>query len=216
MTPKTSNKRLEKLIKFADSRAGQLFRDPNKKLEIDESNREVVEDLLDYFIDKSGKLDPTKGVFIFGRVGRGKTLIMRLFSRLHAFRMLPKETAFPVIPMLRVCDQIVSRKNIEEVYYERMEGLLRRSICFDDVGSEGDDNRQVNHFGNKITPFAQLIERMAHEYNRPGGPLWHITSNYDPRVEENNFFERVYGVRTASRVLEMFNIIELGGVDKRR
>lgn len=155
--------------------------------------------------------DLRKGLLIAGRIGCGKTSLMRLFQRnqRQVYMILgAKEIAFnwrqagenAGAYLERLSNAHMLPVNDVQNFYHRFAGL-----CIDDVGTED----VQNSFGNRASVIADLIE--ARYYNRCIGPLLHLTTNLTMKdVKE------FYGDRVASRLRETMNIIEYKGEDRRK
>ena len=164
---------------------------------INHTNQEIYETLCRYFSDdKDSKLDPRKGLLIYGRVGCGKTFLMEAMQR------NPK-CSFVV----RGCPEIsfeYAKHGIERIdfysnpwkTYRNEFGQTTTGICFDDLGTEN----ERRHYGDKLDVIADIL---ASRYRKK--ELWSqtfITTNLnaDQILKE-------YGPRLASRFSEMFNLL---------
>lgn len=156
--------------------------------------------------------DLRKGILLAGRIGCGKTSLMRLFQR-NQRQVYMIQSAKEIARKWRQAD---AEKNIEgymesltspyllplddsQNFYHRHAGL-----CIDDVGTEDIQNS----YGNRASVIADVIE--GRYYNRCMGPLFHMTTNLTmPDVKE------YYGSRVGSRLREMMNVIQYKGEDRR-
>ena len=77
---------------------------------------------------------------------------------------------------------------------------------FANVQFKSDFYNEINDFGNKIQPIADLIS-----FRYDNGALTHATCNY--KIDTLTEF---YGLTTTDRFKEMFNIIELKGESFRK
>jgi len=78
----------------------------------------------------------------------------------------------------------------------------RRIYCYDDLGEEP---LSVSHYGTRANVMQHILEE---RYNRQCLTL--ATTNHN--VQE---LGEMYGERVESRLQEMFNLITLGGGDRR-
>ena len=202
-------------VELARFVVGRMPADYGHPFTVDDSNRAVVNALCDYFtgnprFESSGPdRSLSKGICLLGSVGTGKTTLMRAFSR-------NKRQCFNVIPCRRVAamfaadghDVIEAFSQLHHeafgdprVFYQRQIGY-----CFDDLGTE----EEKKHYGNGVNVMADLILAC---YDRPEVPFHcrHITTYLTADEVESN-----YGARVRSRLREMFNMIQLGGEDRRK
>lgn len=149
-----------------------------------------------------------KGLMLFGSVGCGKTTIMRMFS-------YNQKASF----VIKSCRKIAGdyAEHGEEIlgqyagrYYPTMiENPFKTEnwgICFDDLGTE--DVR--SHYKNQMNVMERiLLDRYDRIREIPHRT--HVTTNLD-----GNQISEFYGKRVASRMREMFNIIEVDGGDLRK
>jgi len=173
----------------------------DRDFEVDKENVKVIENLVKYFNeDSTGKYDLRKGIWIMGNFGSGKTLIMQAFSKMK--KQFPKANYH-----IKGC--IEMNNQFSQFGYEGLSRFSKcfhntkqEAICFDDLGEE---EPTIQHYGNAICVMAFLL---SERYRRwlSLGILTHVTTN-----KSFQELEEVYGARIASRVVEMFNIILLGG-----
>ncbi len=222
---------------FTDFVAFLKSRMASTGFEVDDSNRNVINALCYYFngrlVNKGTPdnpenirigdpkfeeyqlntlgipMDLSKGIFIFGSVGVGKTRIMELFSinKLQCYQVMScrkvvseyiKNGAEVILPLSNRSYPFV--KAIDNFWQDSM------GVCFDDLGTESES---ANNYGNKLNVFEQIIlDRYDNHvpYNQT-----HFTSNLTPAMIKDR-----YGDRVNSRMREMFNLIELNGKDRRR
>lgn len=150
-----------------------------------------------------------KGLCLQGNVGRGKSLLMRLFSR-------NKRRCYNVVGCKEVAAEYAKKGGIEliEKYFSLIpDGSDPRTfyqkglgMCFDDLGTEV----VKKNFGNELNVMEEIIlSRYDKKFEFPFD-CTHITTNLS--AEE---IEQMYGTRVKSRFREMFNQVELGGEDRR-
>jgi hypothetical protein len=145
--------------------------------------------MLKYFLNhQDGKLDPYKGLVLFGKTGTGKTRLMESFfwfTHATGFRK------FRMASTSKVILKIQAEKDLGGID-QYMEGAW----CFDDYLLEG----EVNVFGNKVDVFNQILDvRYSDQL------MTHLTMN----VTSIDQLQEQIPHRLFSRFLEMFNFIEV-------
>lgn len=204
----------DQMSSFAIYRAGTLF---GKAFTLDHDNRIVFDLLCLYFAEdqnfirlatEAGINNPslTKGILLAGNFGTGKTWMLSLFSRnqRQCYGVLNAKSICEVFHADGAIDQFIQPTknpiNDKAAFFQPVSGL-----CIDDIGTE----EVKNHFGNKKNVIGDLIElRYSSGFT---GPLLHGTTNLT-----GTQLKEFYGGRVTSRMREIFNIIELGGQDRRQ
>jgi hypothetical protein len=191
---------------FLEKRGREIY---GNKFAIAPSDYDIVHKLLIYFLGlhkeaRKLSLDLTKGIFLTGPVGCGKTALMTLMkyvaSPARQFLMKPcRDISFEFFS-----DGYEAIHRYTTVSYTN-DGL--KAHCFDDLGSES----ALHHYGNDCCVMAEIL---LTRYDRfiTTGMITHITTNY--AADE---LEKIYGNRVRSRMREMFNLISFknGTADKR-
>jgi len=222
---------------------GQLFINLDrigspKDFIVDKQNRMAIEMLVLYF-RKSPKFEAMgegyslqKGIMLMGEVGRGKTLLLRLFTEIPLY--FKQQIEYKTLDDLRKAGwpddvkfksafrftQFVSCKQIEMEYarkgFEALERYTTPAVtsekmeasiyCFDDLGAE---NCEAVYFGNKVNLMSDIMMSRYELFLR--GIITHCTTNLSPQDLQDR-----YGERIRSRFREMFNVIKIGGNDRRK
>lgn len=213
---------INQLAGFLENRAGKIFGideegEPNFK--IDQNNAIVYNVLLRYFCEdptfyefaiKAKIKNPSlkKGIMLAGDFGVGKTDLMALFAK--NYRMV-----YDVVNAKKISGDferegdealkqyLVNKKNpVNDAssFYQPESGL-----CIDDLGTE---DVKV-HFGNRKSVLADILE-VRYSKSKVGQCLHATTNLTADQIKE------YYGGRIASRMKEIFNIIELPGKDRRK
>ena len=167
---------------------------------VDEYNRAIIYQMWLYIIGSMEcKWNIHKGIYIGGKVGCGKTLLMQSFCEILHF--ISGRTV-EMIPATLLYQRIIE---------QGIDSLSKRPLFIDELGRE---QLEMNAFGNKMRPIADL---MALRYNN--GARTFFTSNF--KIEtlskgRNDKGELVgYGKYIGERIQEMTNIIELPGESRR-
>lgn len=181
---------------------------------IDNDNREMYSALVMWFMyDARGKavnpitnavvpMNLQRGIFLSGNVGTGKSVAMKVLSRLY-FKNPYKRDGL----MLRweearadeICESVARTGDLSEWKNAPL-------LCVQDLGSEP---TEVMYMGNRLEPLKSIIESRG---DRPE-LVTMFTSNLPLGGSE---IVKKYGNRAASRLVEMCNYIVLLGKDRRR
>jgi len=137
--------------------------------------------------------DRLKGLLIRGPTGTGKT---------HLVRCAEDNGLNPILTlsMLEITDKVEE----DGSYKIDMDG--KKIIYLDDVGTE---EAEVKHFGTIKLWFKNFIEKSYLKSKCYNHII--ITTNLNFKGLEDH-----YGVRVASRMREMFNVVDLTGEDRRK
>lgn len=169
-----------------------------------------MDELLRYFTGNPVKhLNPYKGICLLGPVGRGKTALLKAFTKMClSIEQELSKRHMPFTP--RHFEFVETRAIAAEVANEKTTKVLKRwytgDLCIDDLGAE----EGLKIYGNKVDVVVDLIMERYRRYSNTG-QLTHATTN----IPSEKWGER-YGARIESRLHEMFNIVRLEGVDKRK
>lgn len=192
----------------------------SKPFTIDEHNKEAFHLLCLFFTNNpefenygndGKKYDLNKGIWLQSDVrGSGKTKLLQAFrinkrmcfGYVHTAQLgnLFVRSGFPGIdPYMSTTAQPPTGIN----FYQQEAGFM-----YDEMFSEG----TFNGWGTQLFPSQYIITSLYDFSNNKKGQLWkfHITSNFD-----GNDIENVAGKNIRSRIPDMFNLIKLGGVNRR-
>lgn len=155
-----------------------------------------------------------KSICLIGKVGTGKTNIMRLLQKYLIY--LGSAYRYRSFSVPDFCDR-----------YRDDPGVMRiicdpdtpHNLFVDELGLLDDNNvpykEIVNDFGNKNYIGRDIILK-RYPLFKARGLMLHITSNlvFDPKHPQS--FKSVYGERCFSRMCEMVNFIQYKGTDRRQ
>ena len=182
--------------------------EPNFK--VTENNKQILKSMLQYFIGDenfNGSLD--KGLLSIGGVGTGKSLLFKIFKE-YTMNVL-NTNSYKMFTSI----EIINNVNVEGTGYLKMfsdctdESNISRPItCYiDDIASK---NEKVKHYGTDVNVIEELLSLRYNVYSKHR-KLTHATTNiYAKEMKE------IYDARIVDRLIEMFNILELGGESFRK
>ena len=182
----------ERMIQLQVKNSRESFKNllVSRNYTIDQFNQSVVDLACCFFSGTEYPgLDLSKGLWLRGGAGVGKTHTIRILSQ-NDYK------PFTIKSMIDIAAQVQ-----REGFYD----INARFIALDDVGSE---QATVKHYGTDINWFKDFIE-LWYAANRPFNQLIITTNCSFDEIESK------YGFRVRSRVKDMFNIIDVPGADRR-
>lgn len=201
-----------KFWRFAFLRA---LRQASPEYVIDERCRGIISAVYDWVWTKTGRgmgntlLDPNKGLFLFGPIGTGKSTILKAL-RIYEGWMNRYAFAFS---NNRLGYHFTSAAEISLRYAESgIDGIakytvreLMTDLAIDELGREPTDAKHYGTNLNVVQTVLQLRYECRHQF------YTHVTTNLTP-----DSISSKYGVYIADRIKEMFNLIPMEGVSRRR
>ena len=177
---------------------------------IDKNNEAAIINLIHYFNGTS--LNTSKGLFVRGEIGTGKTLLMKIF-KWYANIFMP-DYCFRMISSRQIAEMfaIEGHKAMNDFTYNTQmhssggKQSNPAKICIDDIGTE---QTKVKHFGTDANIINELL-MTRYDIFTSTGTVTHMTTNL--KLSE---LKEIYGDRVISRLVEMCNDIVIGGGDRR-
>jgi len=172
--------------------------------QIDDANKNIINLLCIYF-SKDDELmmrnfpqySTRKGLLIAGNCGTGKTMLLNLFK--HVVKNLSSQA-------FRMTSTNAVVREYDESGSQALKTYLKHRWMFDDFGSEN----MGKHYGKDEEVFKTIIEERYNLFLNTGEPTYLTTNLTISQIKKR------YGDRVASRINEMFNVILMGGHDRRK
>lgn len=196
-------------VAFANNYLNKIPRKNKKEYKVTDWNIGVIRDLVLYFTDHpESKLDPSKGIYIMGTVGTGKSTLLEIID---AWPLNKKKFLWARCKALQRDYTLSGFKNVDKYgidAYRRKNNVKCReygyaiTYCFDDFGEE----RISKSYGTEALIMEDIIQDRYVEFESTG-MITHITTN----IQDADIIEKIYGIRVRDRIRAMFNIVKLNG-----
>ena len=170
--------------------------------DFDSEQAVIVQNLIKYFInDDSCKWPLTKGLFIYGAPGTGKTEIMTALSE-FCWRQQPQLSKY--FRMGSLSQIYVEAKANKES--DPIQANVQNDRCFDEFGRY---TGAIVRYGDSLDINEAIIEQ-RYERSRRYGQLTHFIANATPNELEGSFTPMVF-----DRLRSMCTSIHFTGTSKR-
>jgi hypothetical protein len=201
MTFEQAREAFFEILKIRGNQIRHIDRDPNFTWKFDETEKHTIRNMLKYFInDPTCEYPLTKGLFIFGRNGSGKTEMMQAFERFCFTHNLEKTFVFT-----SMSGEYTKTKADGE--YDPVMLNSRYDRCFDEFGRY---TGPVKRFGDDLDINEAIIEA-RYDRHRRYGQITHFIANMTPSEAERTFTPMIF-----DRLRSMCTSIEFIGQSKRK
>lgn len=199
------------LLAHVINRGTELFRNGtiNQPFVLDADNLDIYQQLASYFSGDFDtwpcKLNPKKGLLLFGGYGCGKSVAMRLFSSnpVRSFRLVSGRAIGEAFRLNGDVYEYTHRfsSHSSSKYF----GQTEIGLCIDELGAERTDR---TNYGNGFS-MGDLLQDC---YDNPQLRAWvHAITN-----ATKDELREAYGPRVYDRLREMFNVVEFPDQPSRR
>ena len=172
------------------------------KWTFDEDQKHILQNLLKYFINDSSCVWPlTKGLFIYGAPGTGKTEILTALSE-FCWRQQPELTKyFKMCSLSQIYVEAKANANSDPI-----QPNVQNDRCFDEFGRY---TGAITRYGDSLDINEAIIEA-RYERSRRYGQLTHFIANATPNELEGSFTPMIF-----DRLRSMCTSIHFSGTSKR-
>jgi Cdc6-like AAA superfamily ATPase len=168
----------------------------------DDNQKGIVQNLIKYFINDASCIWPlTKGLFVYGAPGTGKTEIMTALSE-FCWRREPQLTKY--FKMCSLSQIYVDAKSNKES--DPIQPNIQNDRCFDEFGRY---TGAIMRYGDLLDITEAIIEQ-RYERARRYGQLTHFIANATPNELEGSFTPMVF-----DRLRSMCTSVHFSGTSKR-
>lgn len=189
----------------------KILQDLDIQFKIEGLDVENYSRLYYYFTKNKNKcaelgIDLRKGLWIWGEIGCGKTIAMKVFQDFCAYTGHLGNRRFSMYWFQKI-KKDYSDKNFRSEFSQLYGYDALKDICYDEFLR----NHNINDYGNKENIAEMLIDERYERFVNDGY-ITHITTNISPLfIEEKKLMDD----RTLDRSAQMFNIIKWEGGTKR-
>jgi DNA replication protein DnaC len=205
MTPEkiTYDEARKKIGRLLQERADEITRIEGREFrwQFDENEKRILQNMTRYFInDPACEWSLTKGLFLYGVPGTGKTEIMRIFCRFAAENDLKKKFEFSSLSEIHA-----------KAKADKENDPISSNVQFDRVFDEfGRNTGPVIRFGDPLDINETLIEQ-RYERSRRYGQITHLIANGTPNDMQELFSPMIF-----DRIRQMCTSVHFQGESKRK
>ncbi len=164
--------------------------------------KELYSDLFAYFTGNEGKYDLSKGIYLYGIYGVGKTITMKIFSKFLQTYFNFSPNNYGTTSVEEIAEYYKQNGNLLKFGRNWEEGkMLAYNKCINEFGKPLDEK----HYGTSIQNVVNSMIMIRYELLQERKAITHATSNYHPNTLT------CFDNALLDRFKEMFNFIELQG-----
>ena len=201
MDYETARKKVWALLLLRAAHIADLENNPEFRWDFSDDERAILQNIVRYFVnDPECQYPLSKGLFLYGAPGTGKTEIMQVMERFCRENELSK--AFEFTSLSRVHIQAKAEKDFDPITSN-----VQNDRCFDEFGRFVGP---VTRFGESLDINEALIEIRYERFKRYG-QLTHFIANTTPNELEGAFSPMIF-----DRLRSMCTSIAFKGESKRK
>ncbi len=161
--------------------------------------RETINDIFRWCMMLEGRLDPDKGLWLYGNIGTGKSTILRIVKQFCKV-VRPRcqdgwPYSFAIFNAVDICS-VFAGKGFDGL----KEFVDSDRLAIDELGSE---TIPTGHYGTPLNVIQHLLQS---RYDKRHRSFTHVTTNLSIEQIADIYTPRIY-----DRCKEMFNFVEFTG-----
>lgn len=166
---------------------------------VQDAHKELYNDIFRWCLMLDGRLNPGKGLWLYGNVGTGKSTMLWIVKEFCKVVRPPKPDGFPY--SFRISNAVDVCGDFQREGFEGIKTYIESDWqAFDEVGSE---SKVVGYYGTPQNVFQHILQC---RYDNRHRNTTHITTNLSIQQISERYSPRIY-----DRCKEMFNFVEFNG-----
>ena len=160
-------------------------------------DKKMITELLKYFTGNESEHDLTKGIYLNGIYGCGKTMLFKVIQKTIAELWPFNQNGFQITSLEKIIETYKKENRLDKFGYRAEIGPGH--LCINEFGK----TVQEKIYGTEADAIIESLFMTRYEIFQ-SGKLTHVTSNYSPS-------QLNYEPIIKDRISEMFNFIEIKG-----